>query len=254
MTSVIDRLWPNPQGDLSDAELLETMRAPADEFRLSMNFISSVDGAVTRAGKSGPLGDAADKRIFDLLRYAAHAVLVGAGTVRIEGYGAMRLDEAAVQWREKAGLAQHPVFVLVSARLDLDPSSPVFTDAPTQTPGESRPIIYTVASAPRDRWEALAQVANVVAVGDTAVDPQRIRADLAIRGLTHVHAEGGPHLFGSFLAADAVDTLFLTLAPSVEAGLAGRIAVSPAATPHALSLRTVLRADSELLLQYTREQ
>src|SRR5690606_29339593 len=183
-----------------------------DRTWLRMNFISSLDGAATREGRSGELGDPADRRLFELLRRPADAVLLGAGTARIEGYGAMRLADDAVAWRTAAGLAPQPAFALVSRSLDLDPTSPIFAEAPV------RPIVYTVASAPAERRAELSRVADVVDAGEEDADGTRIREDMADRGLHRIHSEGGPHLFGAMLAAGAVDALHLTLAPSLEVG------------------------------------
>lgn len=241
----IDRLWPAPASDLDDDALLGAYAFPPDRAWLRMNFIASLDGAATRAGRSGGLGDDADRRVFELLRRPADAVLVAAGTVRTEGYGAMRLDAAAVAWREANGLPSQPVFVLVTRSLDLDPRAAVFTDAPV------RPIICTVDGAPADRRAALSAVADVVAVGEHDVDPLRLRDELAARGLTRIHAEGGPSLFGAFAAAGAVDELCLTLAPTLEGGDAGRITASDRAMPTAMALESVLRAGDELLLRYS---
>ena len=108
----IDRVWPDAASDLDDDALTEGIREPA----LRVNFVSSVDGAATRDGLSGGLGDAADRRYFELLRRVADVVLVGAGTVRAEGYGPMRVSDASVAWREAHGLTPHPVFAIVSGR------------------------------------------------------------------------------------------------------------------------------------------
>ncbi|MCA0435732.1 MAG: pyrimidine reductase family protein [Actinobacteria bacterium] len=262
----IDRLWPDPATDLDDEALLATYATPSvpnpsdpDALPdlptqparpwLRMNVIASLDGAATRDGRSGGLGDAADRRVFDLLRRLADAVIVGAGTVRDEGYGGLRLDPGAVSWREAHGLARQPTFVLVSRSLDLDPTSAVFTQAPV------RPIIYTVPGADAARWAALAEVADVVAAGSVDgvdVDPSWVRADLAGRGLVRLHSEGGPSLFGSFLAAGAVDELCLTVAPTLEAGDAGRISHAHRPARTGMALAAVLRADDELFLRYVR--
>ena len=246
MTVSIDRLWPNPANSLDDDDLLEAYAFPPDRDWLRMNFISSIDGAATSEGRSGGLGDDADHRVFDLLRRSADAVLVGAGTARDEGYAAMRLDGASVSWRIAHGMPPHPVFVLVTRSLHLDPDSPIFTDAPVQ------PIIYTVAEAPQTRRSALAAVADVVDTGESEIDPTRVRADLASRRLRHVHAEGGPSLFGSFLDAGVVDELCLTVAPTLVAGTAGRIARGGSATPTGMGVSAVMRAGDELLLRYIR--
>jgi hypothetical protein len=79
----IDRVWPDPAAELSDDALVAELRG-ADPV-LRVNFVSSVDGAATRDGLSGGLGDPADRRYFELLRRVADVVLVGAGTVRAEG-------------------------------------------------------------------------------------------------------------------------------------------------------------------------
>ncbi|REJ04977.1 pyrimidine reductase family protein [Microbacterium bovistercoris] len=239
----MDLLWPDAAVDLDDEALLALTRMPEGRPWLRMNFISSIDGAATREGRSGGLGDAADRRLFDLLRRPADAVLLGAGTARDEGYGAMRLDAASVAWREERGMPPHPVFVLISRSLRLDPASPIFADAPV------RPIVCTVAGAQPGE---LADVADVIVCGEGDVDPLRVRAELAARGLRRVHGEGGPHVFGSFLSAGAVDALHLTLAPSLEAGAAGRITAGAPASPTGMRLASVLRAADELFLHYVR--
>ncbi|MDQ0613936.1 riboflavin biosynthesis pyrimidine reductase [Microbacterium sp. W4I4] len=241
--AAIDRVWPDPASDLDDAALLKGIAFPAGRTWLRMNFVASLDGAATRAGRSGGLGDAADRRLFDLLRWEADVILLGAGTARIEGYGGMRLSDEAVAWRTDAGLVPQPAFALVSRSLDLDPGAPIFTDAPV------RPIVYTVSSAPAHRRAELADVADVVDAGDEDADGMRIRQDLAGRGLYRIHSEGGPHLFGAMLAVGAVDALHLTLAPSLEVGSAGRIARGVEA-PVGAKLASVLRAGDELLLHY----
>lgn len=241
----IDRIWPEAAEDLDDEALLAHTAMPEGPW-LRMNFVSSLDGAATRDGRSGGLGDAADRRLFELLRRPADAVLVGAGTARTEGYAELRLDDTAADWRAARGMPPHPVLVLVSRSLDLDPESALFAAAPV------RPIVCTVRSAPDDRRERLAGVADVIDTGETDVDPHRVRGELASRGLVRVHGEGGPALFGSFLDAGAVDALHLTLAPRLEGGTARRIAAGESEVGTRMRLASVLRADSELLLHYTR--
>jgi len=236
----IDRVWPDAASDLDDDALTEGIREPA----LRVNFVSSVDGAATRDGLSGGLGDAADRRYFELLRRVADVVLVGAGTVRAEGYGPMRVSDDSVAWREAHGLTPHPVFAIVSGSLDLDPASRIFSEAPV------RPIVVTT---PGRDVAAFAEVADVVQTGVG----ERIDAVAAIdalrgRGLARILCEGGPHLFGSLLAADVVDELCVTLEPSLEAGESRRIAAGILPEPRGLELVHVLRSGSTLLLRYAR--
>lgn len=229
-----------------DATLLERYAVPDRSVpHLRVNFVSSLDGAAWRDGRSGGLGDAWDHQVFALLRRLADAILVGAGTIRVEGYVGPLLDEAAQRWRVEHGLPPHPPLAIVSHRLDLDPASEVFTRAPV------RPLVLTRAGAPSDRRDALAQVADLVVHGDDQVDLVAARAELAERGLSQVLCEGGPSLFGSLIAAESVDELCLTLSPVLESGTAPRIA---SGLPHALPMRLAhaLPGGPMLFLRYLR--
>ncbi|GAA1622429.1 pyrimidine reductase family protein [Georgenia ruanii] len=232
---------------LDTEELVLRYAVPDREVpHLRVNVISSLDGAATHDGVSGGLNNADDKQVFDTLRMLSDAVLVGAGTLRQEGYGAMVLDPPAVAWRTARRLPAHPTLAVVSGRLDLDPQSPMFTEAP------ARPLVLTHAGAPADRRRALAAVAEVVVCGGNAVDPARVVRALAGRGLAQVLCEGGPHLLGTLIAADLVDELCLTLSPVLEGGDAGRITAGGAQVTRTMRLAHVLTADDMLLLRYLR--
>lgn len=100
--------------------------------------------------------------------------------------------------------------------------------------------------------KALTTVADVVIAGETRVDIPLMVDQLHGRGLAQVLCEGGPALFGSLLAADAVDELCLTVAPRLEAGGAMRVASGMLLEPRRMELDAVLEADSTLLLRYRR--
>lgn len=236
----IDRLWPEPTDDLDDDALVVGLQEPV----LRVNFVSSIDGAATRDGLSGGLGDAADRRMFELLRRVADVVVVGAGTVRAEGYGPLKVSKASAAWRREHGLTEHPVFAIVSGALDLDPGSRTFTEAPV------RPIVITTQGHDTARF---AKVADVIEVGHgELIDAEAAVGALRERDLTRILCEGGPHLFGALLAADAADELCVTVSPTLEAGDARRIATGALPEPRGMRLAHVLRSDSTLLLRYAR--
>ena len=233
--------------DFSQAALLNAYRIEdrADP-RVRVNFIASLDGAATHDGLSGGLNNADDKLVFDTLRSLTDVILVGAGTVRAEGYGGIRLDAAAEAWRVAHGLPPQPRIAVVSGRLDLDAGHPLFTDAAT------RPIIITHAGSPADRRADLETVADVLVSGTASIDLPLALRGLAARGLRQVLCEGGPSLFGALLAVDAVDELCLSLSPVLEAGTSGRIARSAETTSRPMHLDHVLTAGDMLFLRYTR--
>jgi len=212
-----------------------------------VNFVTSLDGGATVDGVSGGLGGPADKTVFDILRRLSDVVLVGAGTVRDEGYGAMRLDVDAAAWRDDHDLPLHPVFAIVSGSLDLDLRSEVFTQAPV------RPLVVTTDHADPAKRAALEAVADVVACGDEQVEPARVVQALCDRGLRQILCEGGPALFGSFIAADAVDELCLTISPSLVGGESVRVSAGPASeAPRPMRLQHLLRSDELLISRYVR--
>lgn len=231
----------------ADDALLEHYAVPDRAVpHLRANFVASLDGAAWHEGRSGPLNDEWDHQVFVFLRRLADVVMVGAGTIRVEGYDGLRVDEASERWRVAQGLPPHPPLAIVSHSLDLDPSSPVFGDAP------SRPFVVTYAGSPQDRRDALAEVATVLVHGQRSVDLVAARADLAERGFPQVLCEGGPTLLGSLIAADAVDELCLTISPVLESGTASRIAHGP---QHTVPMRLVhaLPGGRMLFLRYLRQ-
>jgi riboflavin biosynthesis pyrimidine reductase len=247
--SEIVRLWPPAgaagTGEALDDEALVEAYTP-DGPGVRVNFVTSADGAVEVSGYSEGLSGPADKRVFGVLRMHCDALLVGAGTLRHEGYGPVRLDERRRAWRTARGLAPYPTLVVVSRSLALDPRQGAFADAPV------RPIVLTCATAPAAGRAALAEVAEVVVVGEREVDLRAATGLLRDRGLTRVLSEGGPGVLGALTAEDLVDELCLTVSPLLAGPGAGRITAGKEGPPRPLSLRQVLAAEGMLLLRYAR--
>ena len=241
------RIHPEPSGELTDDELAGVYAmVPGAEPLVRVNFVSSVDGAVTVDGVSGGLGTPGDKRVFGLLRDLCDVILVGAGTVRAEGYVQARPSARRRERRRALGLAEVPTVAVVSGSLDFDPASPLFTDAET----DARTVVLTTEAAPADRRAALARVADVVDAGTALIDPAMAVAALGSRGLNRVLCEGGPALFGTLLAARVVDELCLTVSPRLAGPGAPRIIAGLPTPVQPLTLRHVLEDGDTLLLRY----
>jgi riboflavin biosynthesis pyrimidine reductase len=235
--------------DLSDDELAALYQvADRSVPHLRANFVSSLDGAVEIGGKSKALSSESDSRVFSMIRRLADVVLVGAGTIRDEGYNPLRLARPAREWRTAAGLAENPTLAVVSSRLELSPRHPVFSSA-------VRPIVVTHATAPADRRAALSEVADVMVLGDAEVDLRAVVDEFTARGMPQVLSEGGPMLLGALTAADLLDELSLTLAPVVAGPGSGRITAGPPATvTRRMRLESALDAsDGFLFFRYLRE-
>ncbi|MGW1146836.1 pyrimidine reductase family protein [Streptomyces sp. NPDC002454] len=216
---------------------------------LRANMVSTLDGAAQHDGRSEPLSSTADMRVFGVLRGLADAVVVGAETVRREGYRPARAREAFAARRAAAGQGPAPAVVVVSAGLDLDLALPLFAEPLVPT------LLVTGAGAPAERLAAAraAGVEVVLAGEGAAVEPARAVRVLADRGLRRLLTEGGPRLLGQFVADGVLDELCLTLAPMLAAGSAQRIAGGPSrAVPDRFVLASLLEEGGFLFARYHR--
>ena len=101
------------------------------------------------------------------MRTLADVVLVGARTVREEGYGAIRLSEERRATRVAQGLPETPPLAIVSRSLDLDWDARAFSDAPE----DRRTIVATCSAAPTDRLSRAREVADVIIAGEESWTP-----------------------------------------------------------------------------------
>jgi len=192
----VQRLLPLPVVDLDDDALRAAYAFPDRLPWVRGSMVSSMDGA-TRGpdGRSGSVSSAADKRVFSSLRAAADVILVGAGTVRDEGYRPSRLPLA-----------------IVTGRLDLEPTLPLFAEPTASSP---RSLVLTTAAAEATAPDWLRDIADVVACGPAAVDLRRAIDHLHERGLSRIHCEGGPGLLSSLAGAGLIDEFLLTVTPQL---------------------------------------
>ena len=239
------QLWPTTDEPTTDepVDLVALYRTDHSPW-LRLNFVSSLDGAGTVHGSSAGLSGPDDKRVFGVLRMLCDALVVGAGTLRDEGYRALRLDAGRRDWRLANGLGEFPTLVIVSGRCDLDPAHPALADAPV------RPIVVTRTGATPGK---LADAADILECGEGQVDLTAALAHLHERGLRQILSEGGPLLFGSLTAAGLVDELCLTVSPLLAGPGPTRITAGPPIPePQGLTLRHALLAEGQLLLRYCR--
>lgn len=213
---------------------------------LAIGMVGSVDGAATIDGVSGGLGQEGDLAAFRGLRAACDVILVGAGTVRAEGYGPPRMRPAEVARRESRGQSERPAIAVVSSSLDLTGAERLLEQVPTW-----RPIVVTHEGADPGRAADLADLGvEVVRAGAGDVDLTAAVDALRGRGLRRILCEGGPHLNGQLLADGLVDEVFLTIAPTLVGGPSSRIVVGDRTVDVALDLVGVRQHGNEVLLRY----
>jgi len=230
------------------AEVRPRERAPEGRPFVFVNMVSTIDGRAQLGGSTGALGEAADLEMLLELRALADAVLIGTGTLRVEGYARLIGSEERRARREAAGLAGDPVAVLLSRSLDLPWDAGLFADA------EQPVLVYTGPPAtPADAEAEVPEIrAPVEVVRLEEASPAAMLADLRARGIAALLSEGGPTLNSAMLAAGLVDELFLTIAPQITGEPEAIRIVEGDALPSPLRARPVwvLRARGELFLRY----
>jgi riboflavin biosynthesis pyrimidine reductase len=220
-------------------------RTPAEgRCWVTAHMVAGLDGTAAVQGRVGALSTAPDKALFADMRTLADVVLVGARTVREEGYGPVRLSDERRASRVARGLSETPPLAVVSRSLDLDWHSRAFADA------ESRTMVVTCAGAPAQRLAQAREVAEVIVAGQESVQPEDLFRQLAARGQQRVLCEGGPSLLGELVVAGHVDELCLTISPMMG-GDPLPVAVFPPGVPlTGFSLRHVLGEGDTLFLRY----
>lgn len=194
---IVSRVHPVPADsvDLGDPasrdRLLDWYRPDRDEW-LRLNLVGSVNGSAAGPdGTSETLTSATDRRILGVIRELSDVVLVGAASVRAEGYQVPRRALLAVL-TASGDLSGH--------RLEPDQAG--------------RVIVVCPASA-AERAAKSVPGARVLTVADSdgRIAPEDVIAALRGAGCAGIVCEGGPGLAALFLEAGLVDDVCLTTSP-----------------------------------------
>jgi riboflavin biosynthesis pyrimidine reductase len=215
---------------LGDGDELPELYAAPDQPWLRVNMVATVDGAATgEDGTSRSINNGADKVVFDLLRDLSDALVVGAGTVRIEGYAVGRKP------------------LVIVSRSGLVP--------PTQRSADRGQVLMATVSTAPYLEEARQVLGNdhVMVLGSHRVDLARMKDELVLRGFRHLLSEGGPHLLRDLLDQGVADELDSTIIPRVVGGGHRRITDGPP-VDIPLRLNTLVEQDDTLLARWYVER
>jgi riboflavin biosynthesis pyrimidine reductase len=268
-----DPLLPPALRELYDGDL-QFPAPPGERPYVIANFVSTLDGAASfklpgaSSGATISGSDAADRFIMGLLRASVDAVIVGAHTIHDTSSKGLWIPpetypDAQDLYRDYRRDVLHnrdyPLVVIVSGSGTLDLQRAVFQA------GEARTLIITTAAGEQELTRRGAatlpslEIKAVTAAGLIAPAGilELLGSQLGVRRLLH---EGGPTLFGEFLAAKAVDEFFLTLSPqiagrlphTVRPGIVGGVEFLPATAPW-FDLLSVKQSAAYLYLRYRRK-
>ena len=177
-----------------------------------VNMAVSVDGRInSRTRERFALGSEHDRRLMDVLRERADAVLIGAGTVRHDGHPMLLRYPDLVAKRKRRGESAHPVNVVLSGDLDL-PVKRFFAGDATKR------IIFTTRRATAARIRKFQRVAEVVVLPGKHPSAPRVVEELHKRGLKRLILEGGGEVHFPFAKAGLVDEWYITITPRLIGG------------------------------------
>ena len=177
-----------------------------------VNMAVSVDGRInSRTRERFALGSEHDRRLMDVLRERADAVLIGAGTVRHDGHPMLLRYPDLVAKRKRRGESAHPVNVVLSGDLDL-PVQRFFAGDATKR------IIFTTRRATAARIRKFQRVAEVVVLPGKHPSAPRVVEELHKRGLKRLILEGGGEVHFPFAKAGLVDEWYITITPRLIGG------------------------------------
>jgi riboflavin-specific deaminase-like protein len=211
------------------------------------NFVITLDGRATLGGRSGPIGSETDTAMMAGLRARVDALMIGAGTMRVERYGRIVGDPHQRARRERIGLPHDPLAVLVSNSLDLPWDAGLFTC------GQGRVLIFTGEDPDAPGTSAPPPTATPVRVERHrgAVDlVEAMRFLRQERGVRALVCEGGPHLHAQLLAEGLVDELFVTHAPKLAGGGGPTLAAGLPEAERPVELVWLLEEQGELFGRY----
>ena len=237
---------------MSEGGVYDDLELPSGTWRpyTAIQMVMTVDGAI-----KGPTDDywpislEADQRTFRRFRVHFDAVLHGARTLgmRIDRY---MWSEELQRERQRRGLHEPPLFIVVSNSGQVDPGDRVFQR-------RSYPIApLVVVPEVADVTAGLAAAAEIVRIGEARVDLEALMRYLAAeRGVRRLVCEGGAILNYHMLNAGLVDEFFITVTPSIIGEPRPRTAVEgPAAWAgdevQRLELVSTTRCGHEVFLRY----
>lgn len=269
----LDPALPSGLSDLYDGNLQFPAPPTARPFVFA-NFVSTIDGIVSyemkgQAGGSTISGsDPADRFIMGLLRASADAIMVGARTVEEAGKQSLWTPEytypdAKQLYADYRVNVLHrpecPILVVISGSGNLNLDRAIFRTSAMRTivitTMEGRDALTKAGAAELPAVEIHALNADGGTLGPMAI-LQFLHSKYGIERLLH---EGGPSLFGQFMAAEAVDELFLTLSPqiagrtstSIRPALVQGTQFSPESAPW-FQMMSVKQSAEHLYLRYRR--
>jgi riboflavin-specific deaminase-like protein len=214
---------------------------------VTVNMATSLDGRIsTRRRENVTLGTRYDRHLMDVLRARSDAVIVGAGTVRHDGFPVLVRDPD-LRRRRSRKRPTHPVNVILSRALDMPVARGIFEHPDTEK------LVITTRLAPAARVKRFGRLAEVVVLPRRTLPAAVVLQKLHERGFRKVLVEGGGELHFAFARDGCVDEIYVTVTPHLIGGPAPSLLDGPGflwKDHPLLELVSSRRAGDEVFLRY----
>lgn len=200
VTEVVPRTLASADVSTDDGRAwLRERYARTEGAYVRLNMITSLTGSAAGSdGTSESLTSRVDRAILGVIRAAADVVVVGAQSVRAEGYVVPRSSRLAIV-TASGDLTGH--------RLSLGPDA---------APDRVLLVCPAAIAADLAARTATRGVQIVPVPGAGPLEARAIIEALAARGLRRIVCEGGPTLASLFASAGIIDEYCVTVAPVLE--------------------------------------
>ncbi|MCX7997563.1 MAG: RibD family protein [Leptospiraceae bacterium] len=168
-------------------------------YTLSINMAMTLDGKVTRPdGKWYGLTSKNDKKQMDVFR-AEHEVL-------IVGKNSILNDDPIIHLRYVKG--KNPLPVILLNKGSLSANKKVFNS-------DKKPLIFCTSENYEVLLKELSNIAQIEKLDEKEISAEKVLKKLLDLGYTKILLEGGPALNYSFLKANLVTDIYLTIVPFI---------------------------------------
>lgn len=213
------------------------------------NFAVTIDGRVARtASPYWPVASRLDFQVVEELRAQVDVLLHGKNTA-LEHRHAVSLGKDGFQeLRRSFDCTKRYTYMALSGHPD-----PGLLEHLAAQGDVVRIILVTTEQAAID--DASYPTVEVWRLGPAEINLQELAAKMKQQGMGSCMVEGGPSVFGSFVAAELIDELFLTLAPKILGSGPQSLSLLesvqfPPALVKKLELGELQRRENEVYLRY----
>ncbi len=218
----------------TETTIEQAYRAPLDRRTgapwVGLCMVTSIDGSTVVDGQSSDLSSANDSGVLHQLRSLADVIIVGAGTVRGEGYGPPKKPGQRIG--------------VVTGSGEVDTTTDLFTSGAG--------FLITTTDADLGSGDR----PDVIRAGTAVVD---LRAAIDQFHTIHpsprfVQAEGGANLNGALLDQDLLDEINVTTSPLTVGGSGPRLAEGAGDVTHRFELAQLAIDDQSFVFSRWRRR